>query len=233
MPIVAVANQKGGCGKTTIAMNIAGALATETGLKVALVDADPQASANRWAMRAGESGTPFDVYTHPHEDIHRKARDIMAKGGLDILFIDCPPGANENVLGKDNRTAISRMALLAADVVLVPVRPSTLDYDAAIQLLPLLRDVSTLRDRQKIRVVINGKPPTRTRSGSEAKEVAREIFQVDGVDMAVLETELTTLQAYVMAPVNGQTVTSYEPNGKAAEQIRALAEELAECLRND
>lgn len=231
MPIIAIANQKGGCGKTTLTMSLAGVLATEAGLSVTVIDADPQASAQRWAMRAGEAGTPFEIITHPHEDVHRKAREIMAKGNVDVLLIDCPPGAGGNALGRDNRTAISRMALLAADVILVPVRPSTLDYDAAIQLLSLLKDVSTVREQQKIRVIVSGKPPGRTRSGLEAKAVTRDIFQIEGVDLKVLNTELTTLQAYVLAPVEGKTVTSFEPKGKAAEQIRSLAEELAECLQ--
>ena len=229
MPIIAVANQKGGCGKTTLTMSLAGVLATEADLKVVVIDADPQASAHRWAMRAGESGPPFEMTTHPHEDVHRKARELAAKGA-DFVFIDCPPGTAQAVKGKDNQTNISRMALLAADVVLVPVRPSMLDYDAAEQLLPLLKDVSTLRDHQKVLIVINGKPPGRTRSGAEARSVAGEIFRAEGVDVQVLKTELTTLQAFILAPVNGLTVTSYEPKGNAAEQIRSLAEELAECL---
>src|SRR5271170_6612372 len=78
--VIAVANQKGGCGKTTLSMNLAGVLSSEGGLKVLLIDADPQASAQQWAMRAGEAGLPFEVMTHPHEDIHRKIKEMAAKG---------------------------------------------------------------------------------------------------------------------------------------------------------
>src|SRR3954454_5427700 len=98
--VVTVANQKGGCGKTTLSMNLAGVLASEGGLKVLLIDADPQASAQQWAMRApAESagqgtGLPFEVMTHPHEDIHRKVRDMAAKG-YDVILVDCPPGASQ------------------------------------------------------------------------------------------------------------------------------------------
>ena len=228
--VIAVANQKGGCGKTTLSMNLAGVLSSEGGLKVLLIDADPQASAQQWAMRAGEAGLPFEVMTHPHEDIHRKIRELAAKG-YDVILVDCPPGASQVVPGKDSQTSISRMAILAADLVIVPVRPSMLDYLASHQLLPLLKDVAALKENQKVFIAINGKAPGRTRTGTEALSVAAEIFRIDGVDVQVLCSEVTTRQAFVLAPTVGKTVTSYEPEGKAAGEIRGLAEEIAKCLQ--
>jgi chromosome partitioning protein len=211
-------------------MNLAGVLAGEGGLKVLLIDADPQASAQQWAMRAGEAGMSFEVMTHPHEDIHRKVREMSGKG-YDVIFIDCPPGASQSVSGKDSQTSISRMAILSADIVLVPVRPSMLDYLASHQLLPLLKDIAALKDNQRVFIVINGKPPGNTRSGAEALAVAEEVFHVDGLAMQVLRSEVTTRQAFVLAPTLGKTVTNYEPDGKAATEIRVLAEEIAKCLQ--
>ena len=228
--VIAVANQKGGCGKTTVAMNLAGVLAGEGGLKVLLMDADPQASAQQWAMRSEDNGVGFEVMTHPHEDVHRKVRDMSGKG-YDVVIIDCPPGASQSSTGKDSQTSISRMAILSADVVLVPVRPSMLDYLASHQLLPLLKDVGALKETQKVLIVVNGKPPGKTRTGAEALAVAEQVFRVDGLDVEVLKTEITTRQAYVLAPTVGQTVTTYEPTGKAAVEIRSLAEEIAKCLQ--
>jgi len=230
--VIAVANQKGGCGKTTLSMNLAGVLSGEGGLKVLLIDADPQASAQQWAMRAGEAGMSFEVMTHPHEDIHRKVREMSHKG-YDVILVDCPPGASQSVSGKDSLTSISRMAILAADIVLVPVRPSMLDYLASHQLLPLLKDVGTLKDNQIVFIVINGKPPGRTRTGEEALSVAEDVFRVEGVAVQVLRTEVTARQAFVLAPTVGKTVTTYEPDGKAATEIRSLAEEIAKCLQTN
>ena len=228
--VIAVANQKGGCGKTTLTMNLAGVLSIEAKMKVLVIDADPQASAQHWAMRAGESGMGFEVLTHPHEDIHRKVRELATKG-YDVILIDCPPGASQLSTGKDSQTSISRMALLAADLVIVPVRPSMLDYLASHQLLPLLRDVGVLKENQRVFIVVNGKPPGRTRAGAEALSVAEEVFKIHGVDIKVLQSEVTTRQAFVLSPTMGQTVISYEPAGKAAEEIRKLAEEIAQCLQ--
>ena len=80
-------------------------------------------------------GNGLQVMTHPHEDIHRKVREMATKG-YDIILIDCPPGASQSLTGKDSQTSISRMAILSADVVIVPVRPSMLDYLASHQLSP-------------------------------------------------------------------------------------------------
>jgi cellulose biosynthesis protein BcsQ len=97
--------------------------------------------------------------THPHEDIHRKIRGMAAKG-YDVILVDCPPGFSQVVAaGKDSQISISRMAILAADLVIVPVRPSMLDYHASHQLLPLLKDVAALKDKQRVFIAINGKAP--------------------------------------------------------------------------
>jgi cellulose biosynthesis protein BcsQ len=92
--------------------------------------------------------------------------------------------------------------------------------------------VSSLKDHQKIFILINGKAPGRTRTGAEANAVAEEVFRMEGLDVSILRTEVTTRQAFVLAPTVGQTVITYEPEGKAALEIRQLAQEIAECLQS-
>lgn len=229
MPIIiAVANQKGGCGKTTVSMNVAGALATEGNYRVLLIDADPQASAMQWRRNSEESALPFDVQPFPHPVLHKEIGKLAA--AYDVVFIDCPPGGGGDSGSGDIIRDICRSALRAADVVLVPLRPTPLDYHASHGLLPMIRDVAFLNEKLKVFIVINGKATGRTKLGQEAALLANELFQVEGVNIRVLKNEICTRQTFAQSPLEGKTVIDFEPNSKAAEEIRMITEELVQCL---
>lgn len=228
--VIAVANQKGGCGKTTISMSLAGALG-RAGYKVLLVDADPQGSAMQWRNNSEESGLPFDIQPFPYPTLHKELPK-QYQGRYEIVVIDCPPGGVGKGEAKYKSDDITRSALLASQVLIMPVRPTPLDYHASSTMLPLLRDIAFLRgnDAPRVFLAINGKPPGRTRLGSEAQRAAAEIFTVDGLSVHILKSELCARQAFAEAPLAGQTVVDFDPNSKAAEEVQNLTEEMLACL---
>lgn len=226
--VIAVANQKGGCGKTTIAMNVAACLG-RGGYRVLLVDADPQGSAVQWRNNRDDSALPFHVQAYPYATIHKELPAQFEQAGYEVVLIDCPPGA---AAGMDRKADITRSALLAAHAVLMPVRPTPLDYQASAIMLPLLQDVSFLRGADKLQVmlVINGKPPANTRLGGEAQAAAEAIFIAEGMPIRVLKSEVCSRQTFAEAPAVGQGVVDYAPQSKASLEIQALTKEILECL---
>jgi chromosome partitioning protein len=224
--VIAVANQKGGCGKTTVSVNVAACLSRE-GYKVLLVDADPQASAMKWRMNREENGLPFLIRTHPYPTLHKELPNWPEHETYDVILIDCPPGGQGSTGRTDN---VTRSAIMACHIVLIPVRPSPLDYQASEEIMPLLSEIHVMREDLRAFLVVNCKPPSRTRIASDAKDAARTMFTTEDFSVGVLETELHTRTAYIEAPAAGKAVVDYDPTSKAAEEIHSLTQEILQCL---
>jgi len=139
VPIISLLNQKGGVGKTTLAINLAASFGL-AGDAVLYIDADPQGSGMDWAAARGEKNPPpFTPIAYPQKTLHR---DITAMAHpYHWTFIDGPPLASD----------IARSAILSSDLVIIPVPPSPLDVWSAKKIgegLPGRDDMSaTMRRR--------------------------------------------------------------------------------------
>jgi len=200
--IISFVNQKGGVGKTTMAINIAHALSTRN--KVLLIDTDPQGSVGRWQGISGASY--FDVLHHP-KVIHQKIEALSA--GYTHTVIDAPPGISELTLS----------CLLSSDMAIIPITPSPLDIWASDDILPLASEAKTYRPGLAIKILITKKQPN-TVVGREVRQ-ALEYYR-----MEIFKTEIGHRIAYVNAMINGETVLSHAPMSAPAREISALLREI-------
>jgi chromosome partitioning protein len=144
--ILAVVNQKGGSGKTTLSMQLAGALA-RLGHEVLVVDADPQGTATRWAASADEEN-PFPAMVAglaaAGGKVHREVKKYTER--CDYIIIDCPPAVD---------SLAPQSALLIADLALVPVIPSPPDLWASVGITKLIENARTVNEELLALIVLN------------------------------------------------------------------------------
>jgi len=141
--IVSFLNQKGGVGKTTLAIHVADALSRRK-KRVLLVDADPQGSALDWAA-ARRSEPLFPVAGLPRASIHKRTTE--PRQGVRRVIIDGPPRVYD----------VARSAIMASDLVLVPVQPSPYDVWAAEEIIDLMNEATVYKPNLKSAFAINRK----------------------------------------------------------------------------
>jgi chromosome partitioning protein len=199
MRTIAVISQKGGSGKTTLAVHLAASYAL-AGLKTVLLDLDPQASATEWKdARASETPAVEPVVPARLGKVIETARTM----GVEILILDTAPHAEATALE----------AARNADLILVPCRPSIMDLRALRKTVDLLQLA-----RVEAFGVLNGVEPR----GSEADEAAEMIS--DQIGLRMCPVRFGDRVAFARCLIDGLTVMETEPGGKAAEEAVRLYE---------
>lgn len=203
--IVTVGNSKGGVGKSTICANLAVA-AAQTGQKVLIVDADVQASS--MGFRSLRENNDIKATAITTATLHT---DVKGFDNFDLIIIDA--GGRDSV--------VFRSAVMAADLLLIPVLPSVYDIWAAEDTIKLVQDAKITKPDLKARLLLNQLMPN-TIMGREALEEIEKFGEI----APVLDSKIYHRTAFKNSIGAGQGVIEFEPKGKAAAEIRALFNEV-------
>lgn len=208
--IIGILNQKGGVGKTTLSVNLAACLA-RTGARVLLIDADPQGSSLDWAAARQEEPL-FSVVGFPRSTIHKEIGQIGQ--GYDHIIIDGPPRV----------TDLARSAIMASDIVVIPVQPSPYDIWAAEEVVKLITEARVYKENIKSVFVVNRKI-TNTAIGRDVREA------LAAYPVHVLDASIAQRVVFAEAAAQGQAIFEIDPTGPAVAEMEAVAAELLEYAK--
>lgn len=204
MKLVAVANQKGGAGKTTTTMNLA-AIAAENS-RVLVVDVDPQKSTTWWASTAGDD-LPFDFADNTDVDTLARLRHLP----FDVIFVDTP--------GNLTDSTILSAVLSVADFAIIPTEPE------ALCIPPMVRTIRSL--------VEPSETPYRVLLSKIDMRVAGQLDDaealIDSLELPRFGRAIRKYKVHSDAPIEGKVVTQYgesRQTAKAIDDYRAVALEL-------
>lgn len=205
MITIAVISQKGGAGKTTLAINLAVAATRDGSVGCALIDLDPQASAATWGDSRSE---PLPEVVSAQANRLERHIEAARKGGMAAVIIDTAPHSESAALA----------AARAADLILIPCRPAILDLHAIGTTIDLARLAGT-----PAAVVLNAVPPR----GSLADEAAEAVA---GYQVPLAPVRITQRAAFVHCLTVGKAIQEFEPRGRGAVEIGGLYRWICETI---
>jgi len=194
---IAIVNQKGGSGKSTIAECLAVA-ATLDGVPAAILDLDPQGTAYAWSKRREAENPPVLSVTAAN---YRDQWAALREAGADLVILDTPARLQDTVLG----------AASIADLILIPAKTTVKDLERIESSV----DLATMTKRKPVLVVFN-----QVRPGASRPIAAKRALK--GMDLTVCPEQLGFRVAFEDADLSGETPLETDPSGKAALEIRRL-----------
>ena len=201
MKTLGIIAQKGGAGKTTLSIHLS-VQAGLTGLKVLLVDTDPQASATAWWRRRLEEAPAL---IQSHGGLLPGVLNTAAAQGYDLVVIDTAPHSSKEA------SATARLS----DLVYIPTRPAILDLDAIGVSTELVTRTGTAA-----KIVLNSCPPPTRYGEPHIVSEARQALKAYGIPVS--EVAISQRAAFSHALIDGRAVTEFERKGKAAGEINGL-----------
>jgi chromosome partitioning protein len=213
--IILVANQKGGSGKTTISMNLAGTLA-HRGHKTMIVDGDPQGTAMRWNASASDD-CPFPAsivsLSASGSKIHRDIKQFVLD--YDYIIVDSPPAADSD---------IAQSVLLVADLCIIPVIPSPADIWATVAIKKAIKNAAVINESIQSKIIINQFQSNLTLGGEIIK-----LLEEFGIP--AFETKIGHRSVYKESAAIGKIASDLGSKAnKASEEFNAFVSEVTKLL---
>ena len=203
--VVGIANQKGGVGKSTTALNLCAAF-VEAGHPTVLLDADPQGSASRWARQRRDE-PPFRVVPVQIERKSAFQRTIEDEAGdVELVVVDLPPGVAEPAM----------IVALVAELLIVPITPSPFDLWAAEAAIKLVKEAQDLRQGRPLITLLPARIDERTTLGRDIGDALARLGDMVGPPVR----ERIALRE---ALIRGLTIAEHQPKGPSHGDFTALA----------
>jgi len=215
--VVSVIQQKGGVGKTSLAVNLGYEIKRKhPDLYVVIADADPQQSASKWIARGLQNGfdelKSVDISGHDNSSKHLKKK--LSEIKADLIIVDLPPAME----------SLSLRAALYSDLMLVPVGASALDIEAAEPAIDVCKEAQDL-DQAKQFLIVPSKIRSSTAAGKEIRMVLEELGPL-------AETSIGLRQAFADASTSGEGIGTFAPKSKAHQEIQSLTNQVIKLLNN-
>ena len=208
--VITIAQQKGGSGKTTIAANLATVFAIKNKLSTTILDTDPQGSLGKWFITRQEklkSKNTIQFKTASLWGAQYEAKSLKEKS--DLVIIDTPPK-----IDADGRPAIE-----VADLILIPISPSQVDFWATESIIELAK-----REKKEILILIN-------RANAKSKLIKEAVKFVNDMKVNKAKTILGNRQIFVSSMGLGLTVVEKQRTGKGSLEMLSLAKEIQSFLK--
>lgn len=213
--VVTLFNQKGGCGKTTMTIQLAGTLAIR-GYKTLVVDMDDQNTATRWASQAPDEA-PFPAammnLAAMGGKMHREIKNQLEN--YDFIFIDCPPAA---------LSPAPSSAMLISDLAIIPVVPAPADMWASVAAKKLALTAQLTNEELIIRILPN--------MVQKNTNLARDTLDVlaEDEEIPMTKSQVGSRSAFRECQLTGSTVHSLSKSSTAAQEIDTLVDEVLGLL---